>query len=136
MSINSFSKQAQLAEASYADFWDEDSNQIITDPQDAQLALINIGGENKGFSSSQAADFASHWSLAHHIPNEPTGFSDTVFESLDTPGKSTLPIRLTVFFTQLITDLILSCLAETCLQFAPLVYINLWNESEQSYNLF
>lgn len=125
MDISKYYENSILSEASYAELQNKFSPEYVT------KALTD-----KDFTLEQATDFTSHWRVADHIPNEPTGFSDTVFESLDTPGKSTLPIRLTVFFTQLITDLILSCLAETCLQFAPLVYINLWNESEQSYNLF
>ena len=67
--------QAQLAEATYADFLKPN-----TSPEQALRA--------EGFSQSQAAAFVTHWSVVDQYDNSKlggligTGFSATVFKSL------------------------------------------------------
>ena len=74
-------EQAQLAEAAYADF---------SDPGKTRLQAL----KDEGFSDAQATEFVLHWKVVSHIPNQvPSGFSATVFESLDNPGEFSLAIR-------------------------------------------
>ena len=70
--------QAELAEAAYADFWDETTNSLITSKIKLQEAL-----ESYGFSTTQAADFLDHWKVIDQCPNTDAGFTGTVFERLD-----------------------------------------------------
>ena len=79
--------QSQLAEAAYADF----SSPDIT----VQQAL-----QNEGFSEIQATDFLTHWSYVDQFTDsgllgltDGSGFSATLFESLDNPGQYTFAIR-------------------------------------------
>ncbi|MEW8050970.1 MAG: hypothetical protein AB2792_10840 [Candidatus Thiodiazotropha sp.] len=100
---------ALLSEASYADL------ERIRDAEDLKTALINIGGENnedKGFSPTQAEDFVTHWRLAHHLPNTSTGFSATIFESLDNPGNYVFAMRGTEPTAQWGTDITLTDIAD------------------------
>lgn len=76
--------QALLAEAAYADF-----SIPGVSTEDALKDRANGGG----FSVAQAAEFVLHWKVVHHIPNTGSGFSATVFESLDHPGEFSLAIR-------------------------------------------
>ncbi|HFD81385.1 MAG TPA: hypothetical protein ENK05_13485, partial [Gammaproteobacteria bacterium] len=76
---------ALLSEASYANF----QNKI--DPEDVKTALETI--PDGGFSQVQAEDFVTHWKVANHQPDTASGFSATLFESLDEPGRYTLAIR-------------------------------------------
>jgi hypothetical protein len=71
-----------LSEAAYADL----RNKIDSD--DIESALVS-----SGFSQSQAEDFVTHWRVAHHLPNTNTGFSATVFESIDNPGEYVFAMR-------------------------------------------
>lgn len=83
MSITiSLFEQAQLAEATYANF-----NLFQNNPKGAL--------EDQGFSSAQATEFLLHWRVVPntHLPNTASGFSATVFESLDHPGEFSLAIR-------------------------------------------
>ncbi|MCU7873335.1 MAG: hypothetical protein KZQ91_11370 [Candidatus Thiodiazotropha sp. (ex Lucinoma borealis)] len=80
-----------------------------------EVALVNIDGEvneDKGFSQTQAEDFVSHWRVARHIPNTPTGFSATVFESLDNPGEFVFTMRDTEATAQWGTDITLADIAD------------------------
>lgn len=109
MRIQDSSTFAKLSEAAYADF----SN--ITDEQSYISSLINIGGENiedKGFSLTQAEDFVTHWRVAHHLPNTSTGFSTTIFESLDNPGHYVFAMRGTEPTAQWGTDITLTDIAD------------------------
>ena len=87
MDINKMYQGSLLSEASYADL------QNKFDPQDVKTALMNIDGTGKGFSKAQAEDFVTHWKVASHQPDTASGFSATLFESLDNPGTYTLAIR-------------------------------------------
>jgi pimeloyl-ACP methyl ester carboxylesterase len=106
--------RAALAEAAYADL------EGVTVADDLSSALQRIGekpGEpddpNKGFSLSQANDFASHWRVAHHLPNTNTGFSATVFESIDNPGEYVFAMRGTeTALDTVIDDAVLADIAD------------------------
>jgi hypothetical protein len=106
--------RAALAEAAYANL------EGVTVADDLSSALQRIGekpGEpddpNKGFSLSQAKDFASHWRVAHHLPNTNTGFSATVFESIDNPGEYVFAMRGTeTALDTVIDDAILADIAD------------------------
>ncbi|MBT3029756.1 MAG: hypothetical protein KME36_01440 [Candidatus Thiodiazotropha sp. (ex Lucina pensylvanica)] len=111
LSIN----MANLSEASYADFRAAEQPDGSYRSSDVQTALINIGGENnedKGFSLTQAADFVTHWRVAHHLPNTSTGFSATIFESLDNPGEYVFAMRGTEPTAQWGTDITLTDIAD------------------------
>ena len=77
--IQTLFQQAQLAEAAYAKF--------------DQVALANDALIAEGFSAAQATDFLTHWRVVDHLKNQDSGFSATVFESLDQPGQYALAIR-------------------------------------------
>ncbi|MDN3639111.1 hypothetical protein QWY82_09850 [Simiduia curdlanivorans] len=68
MNTNELFYNAQLSEAAYADFWDKESGQILTDEDDVEDALIA-----SGFSTTQAAEFVTHWRVVHHQPNSSIG---------------------------------------------------------------
>ena len=58
--IQNLFHQAQLAEAAYANFWDTNTNALITAPDDVQKALITAGFSKDPANptqSTQAADF-------------------------------------------------------------------------------
>ena len=87
---------AQLAEASYAKF-----NLFAADKtKDALIA--------EGFSDKQATDFLADWQLVAgaHQPNTASGFSSTLFKSLDAGGGYVLAIRGTEPTAQLFKDLV------------------------------
>ncbi|MFA7293636.1 MAG: hypothetical protein WC023_15460, partial [Rhodocyclaceae bacterium] len=73
-------QQAQLAEASYANF--------AAFPNNPKGAL-----EDEGFSTAQATEFVLHWRVVDHLRNQSSGFSATVFESLDHPGQYSMATR-------------------------------------------
>ncbi|MCM8922414.1 MAG: hypothetical protein LC540_20545, partial [Candidatus Thiodiazotropha sp.] len=107
--IREYFETALLSEASYADL------ERIRDADDLKTALINIGGvddDDKGFSPIQAEDFVTHWRVAHHQPNTPTGFSATVFESIDNPGEFVFAMRGTEATAQWGTDITLADIAD------------------------
>ncbi|MEW8069072.1 MAG: hypothetical protein AB2792_10850 [Candidatus Thiodiazotropha sp.] len=80
--MNTEYNYALLSEAAYANLQNKFSS------EDVKSSLIN-----KDFSLTQAADFVTHWRVAHHLPNTSTGFSATIFESLDNPGEYVFAIR-------------------------------------------
>ena len=102
--INSLSlfEQTQLAEAAYASFGGKTGN------DDSILrALQNIDKDGKprddAFSQTQAEEFLKHWRVADQYAtggtsedtfwtNASSGFSATLFESLDRPGEYTFAI--------------------------------------------
>ncbi|MCU7920929.1 MAG: hypothetical protein KZQ95_21615 [Candidatus Thiodiazotropha sp. (ex Epidulcina cf. delphinae)] len=92
---------ALLSEASYVDF----SN--VTNDQSYISALVN-----KDFSQVQAEDFVTHWRIAHHQPNTDTGFSATIFESLDNPGDYVFAMRGTEPTAQWGIDITLADIAD------------------------
>ena len=85
-------EQAQFAEASYADFFDNDALTVITTDDRVKVELVRAG-----FSDAQATEFISHWKVVHHQPDDfPGGFpgySSTLFESKDEPGTYVLAFR-------------------------------------------
>lgn len=62
--------QAELAEAAYADFWDETTNSLISDKEDLIAAL-----KDYGFSTVQATEFLDHWKVIDQCPNTDAGFT-------------------------------------------------------------
>jgi len=92
--VTSIFEQAQLSEAAYANFWNQQTNSLITSSTQVQAAL-----EAKTFSNAQATEFVKHWKVVDQYDNSAlgglvgTGFSATVFESLDNPGHYSLAIR-------------------------------------------
>ena len=93
-SIQDIFQQAQLAEAAYANLWDATLNQTITAKNDVTTALIT-----EGMSDAQATDFVNHWRVVSQytasggLTGQGSGFSATVFESLDNPGQYSFAIR-------------------------------------------
>ena len=68
MGLTKLYQQTLLAEASYADFSNIDSD------DDIKIALQRIGTKDgnpddpeSGFSQSQAEDFVKHWQIISHI---------------------------------------------------------------------
>ncbi|MES9991037.1 MAG: hypothetical protein ABW098_03750 [Candidatus Thiodiazotropha sp.] len=96
MEINSAYSSALLSEASYANFQTAINPDGSFNEGRVITALVDLNGKvdpDDGFSPTQADDFITHWRVAHHLPNTSTGFSATVFESLDSPGKYVFAIR-------------------------------------------
>ena len=87
--IQDLFQQAQLAEAAYANFFDDAGNLITTE---SQLKTALTTGDGK-FSQAQATDFVLHWRVVSQQPNTSSGFSATVFESLDHPGTYSYAVR-------------------------------------------
>lgn len=77
MTTNSLFEQAQLAEAAYANFWDDITNTLITDQAKVIAALKGEDGD--GFSETQAQEFTNNWEIISHQPDTDTGFSATLF---------------------------------------------------------
>src|SRR5579885_55084 len=91
--------QIQLAEASYANLFDTNTQSTITNPDDVKQSLVNKQPDGSyDFSEVQATEFIQHWKVVNHQPNEPSGFSATLFESIDRPGEYTLAFRGTEQF--------------------------------------
>lgn len=78
--IKYLSQQAQLAEAAYSNF----ANQNIT----KYSALL----END-MAPTQATDLLAHWDVVDHVPDLNSGFSATIFRSRTDPGHYTLAVR-------------------------------------------
>ncbi len=79
--IQNLFQQAELAEATYADF-------SLARPVKVALTDTATGG---GFSASQADDFIKHWRVVSQQPDTLTGFSATVFQNKDTQLLGTEP---------------------------------------------
>ncbi len=93
-------EQTQLAEAAYASFSNKKGG-LFKDKDDLEKALKGNGSE---FSQTQAEEFLKHWRVADQyatdrtdkdnlLTNKGSGFSATLFESLDRPGEYTFAIR-------------------------------------------
>ena len=102
--INSLSlfEQTQLAEATYASFGGETGNgdSILQ----ALRGVKKKEDASKDFSQTQAEEFLKHWQVIDQYAtggtnNDPgsawagSGFSATLFESLDRPGEYTFAVR-------------------------------------------
>jgi len=83
--IQDLFQQAQLAEATYADF---------SDPRKSTFDALTTGDSK--FSAAQTTAFVKEWKVADHIPNTPNGFSATLFERLDASGTGTGQFSLAI----------------------------------------
>lgn len=77
---------ALLAEAAYADFWDQNNGEI-KDSEGIKTSL-----EAEGFSPTQAQEFTDTWEVLAHQSNTWSGLSVTVFENKRS-GEKVLAIR-------------------------------------------
>jgi hypothetical protein len=68
--VLSIFENAQLAEASYADFFNNVGNFTITNREDVKAALIA-----KGFSTTQADEFVDNWQVVSQQPNTVGGIN-------------------------------------------------------------
>ena len=88
--IQNLFQQAQLAEAAYADLT------TTIGSQSNLLTALNVANKDQyggSFTLAQATDFVAHWRVVSHQPNTTSGFSATVFESLDHPGQYEFAVR-------------------------------------------
>lgn len=85
--ITNLYQQTTLAEAAYADFWDQENNGLIPESQ--------MEGEltTEGMSPKQASVLLDTWDILDHVPNLDSGFSATIFRSRSDPGHYTLDKR-------------------------------------------
>ena len=77
---------AQLAEASYAHYWDEKTNKVIQADDDIVAAIIASGfsqNPSDPNASTQASELTQHWRVVSHQPNTANGFSATLFQRID-----------------------------------------------------
>lgn len=81
--ILSMFENAQLAEASYVDFFNDADNVTITTSDDVKAALIA-----KGFSSTQAIEFVANWQVVSQQPNTVGGYSGTLFKYIGNDPNS------------------------------------------------
>ena len=107
-------EQTQLAEAAYASFGGKTGN-----GDSIFFALQNVkkkGETGDAFSSTQAEEFLKHWRVADQyatagtdkdnlLTNKGSGFSATLFESLDRPGEYTFAIRGSIGLNDFKADL-------------------------------
>ncbi|MDE2309286.1 MAG: hypothetical protein KGL01_00475, partial [Betaproteobacteria bacterium] len=105
--IQDMFEQAQLAEAAYADLTTAIGNQNTL--KDV-LNIANKSQYNGSFSTAQAAEFVKHWRVVNQytasggLLGQGSGFSATVFESIDNPGQYSLAMRGTAGATDLLAD--------------------------------
>jgi hypothetical protein len=76
--------QLQLAEATYALF----DGMPFKNEVELRRCLLD-----EGFSAALANEFVAHWQVINYQGNTASGFSATLFESLDNPGQLTLAFR-------------------------------------------
>jgi len=104
--IQDLFQQAQLAEASYANFLDNSGN-LLTNTNDVKAALIAEGfskDPNDPTQSAQATAFVAQWTVVNQLPDTGSGFSATVFQNKVTQ-KYSLALRGTTFGLTDLTDL-------------------------------
>ena len=101
MKTGNLFQQAQLAEASYALL----ENHAFGNQIQLESILQDEDNFSSNFSATQASEFVKHWRVAHHQPDDPvSGFSATLFESLDNPGEFALGIRGTAGLVDINAD--------------------------------
>lgn len=81
--IQDLFQQAQLAEAAYANFFDNSGNLITTN------SGVSTALQNDGMSEEQATEFVKQWQVVSHQPDTSSGFSATLFERLDSNQQPT-----------------------------------------------
>lgn len=77
---------AALAEASYV-FFDKLKGVFSTEAVEKALNENNSSDFGGRFTATQAADFVTHWQVISHQENTDSGFSATLFKSIDNPGE-------------------------------------------------
>ena len=90
--IQNLFQQAQLAEAAYTDLVNVT---VSTNPSELAAILANPDLDGK-FSLAQAASFVTHWRVVDQYTSSglfQSGFSGTLFESLDHPGQYSFSLR-------------------------------------------
>nr|WP_320011999.1 hypothetical protein [uncultured Desulfobulbus sp.] len=95
---NALFNLTQLAEASYADL-----SGYLHDSETFSSRLQGIEDETI-LSPSQATNLANHWEVAAHQPDTDSGFSATLFRSLEN-GEYVLVCRGTAGGSDISTDL-------------------------------
>jgi hypothetical protein len=88
MNDSNYFELAQLAEAAYADLWDDATGRVITSNSRVIEALQSVG-----FSPSQATELTSNWQIVSgsHQANTESGYSSTLFKNTD--GSYVLAFR-------------------------------------------
>ncbi len=81
MDIKTTYNHALLAEAAYADLWDETTNKAITNGTKVKLALESV---DKPLSKTQIEEFLKDWEVISHQANTASGFSATLFKNKHT----------------------------------------------------
>lgn len=99
MSTVQLFSQISLAEAAYANLSTLDINST------KQQLISRLVAVDNGFSQAQAEYFADHWRVVNHQSDTSSGFSATLFESIDNPGEYTFAIRGT---GDLLQDLVIT----------------------------
>lgn len=84
--ISDLYRQTSMAEAAYANFWDQVTGLIPVSRMSG--ALIT-----EGMTATQAQALLDTWDVIDHVPNLDSGFSATIFRSRADPGHYTLAIR-------------------------------------------
>lgn len=79
MDMETLLNHSLLAEAAYANLWNDRLNQVITADDDVKNALVTAG-----FSQTQAEEFIKHWEVIDHQPDTNSGFSATLFKNKQT----------------------------------------------------
>ncbi|MFY9327445.1 MAG: hypothetical protein WAO76_05420 [Georgfuchsia sp.] len=81
--ITELFQQAQLAEASYANFVDANGNLITTDAgvTGALIAASFSQDHDDPTQSTQATAFVAEWDVLSQLPNTSSGFSATLFKN-------------------------------------------------------
>jgi Ca2+-binding RTX toxin-like protein len=128
--IQELFQQAQLAEAAYANFFDNAGNLITTNAQ-LITALTNTDADGK-FSLAQAAALVTDWRVVNYFPDTASGFSATLFERLNGGGTGTgefsLAIRGSTDFTDFSADAALIAVDGIAVRQLVDLY-NCWNRS-------
>jgi Ca2+-binding RTX toxin-like protein len=134
MSTVQLFSQISLAEAAYANLSALDINST------KQQLISRLVAVDNGFSQSQAEHFANHWRVVHHQPDTLSGFSATLFESIDNPGEYTFAIRGT---GDLLQDIVITDITDIVLDGIALDQVvdmyNYWQrlkaDESQSYQI-
>ncbi|SFG13752.1 calcium-binding protein [Neptunomonas qingdaonensis] len=81
MDIKTAYNHALLAEAAYADLWDEAANKTVTSVDKVKAALLAV---TSPLSETQIDEFLNDWEVVSHQANTASGFSATLFKNKHT----------------------------------------------------